>query len=1681
MTNFKWHIAAFFAIFASILAANVSPVHSATIGAQIDNIATVSFQNGFVPVTITTAPASFTVEARRTPSTIEFFRVSPNAPDGISVSLNGSFFSPSGGAVPDDFIPVGAAINTGGAVVDVSAPVTIAPAASFFTGELIIVRVLDAGQNGDPSTIETINAVVTSGTGDTVTLQLFESGPDTGEFLAYLPSIGGAATQDDPQLSVDQAFALNATYQDPFVATDISTDAAGVDPFGRLFDSVTGALINGAEVTIVDAITGNPAQVYGIDGVSAYPSTIITGGTVTDASGLVYDLEDGEFLFPIMFPGEYRLVIVPPPGFSAPSTALPASFTTLPNAPFTIIEASFGDTFILDGTGDVSFDVPLDPFSEIILTKQASTQTGAIGDFVRYAIDIQNTGEATSLNIQDQLPIGFRYQSNTARLNGLAINDPAISADGQTLTFTPGTIAAGQTSQLSYVTEIAAGTPLGDAVNTAVGVSATGIEVTNRTEVGVFIQEDLLRSRLTIVGRVAENACNIDQPWPRKIEGGKGVPGVRLYMETGAYVVSDEDGLFHFEDVEARTHVVQIDETTIPDGYTPVLCEENTRRAGSAISQFVDAQGGAVWRANFYLQNNNPAAPEDARADDKSDQSGASAYLQFDKNWLNQQAPGLEWAYPNDAALPSSKSVNLGLKHDVKTVVHLFLNGDKISGRNFSGREVDDTRTIALSRWRGVDLRDGENVFEAVIFNQQGAEIDRITKTITFVTDVTRAQYLPDQSKLAANGTTPPAIAVRLTNDAGQPVHAGRIVSIEIEPPYRAKSTGLIEDLQPLTAPLSTSSTVTVGEDGVAVIELEPTVRTGKARIRVILDDSRAEEISALLKPALRDWIVVGLAEGGGSLDRDTGSGGGSTGNARDLIGKGRIAFFAKGVVKENWLVTVAADTAKGRGDQDDELFDVIDPDARFPLYGDRSVQEFEAQSRFPVYAKVENGGFRGEFGDYDTGFSDSKLGRYSRRLSGLKADYENDRFIFSGFAAETNQDFIKDEFAADGTSGPFTLTTAPLVRNSEVITIETRDRFRPDIIRNVQPLTRFIDYDIDFVTGEIVFRLPIPGAADANSINVIVADYETFAPVTRDLTAGGRAAVKLADGRVELGGTIIHEEGRASAPGGKSNLFAVDLRVDVTDTTRLRLEYGTSQRETDGNRESGDAILAEVEHRSRNLSASAFYADTDQGFGLNQQTSAVEGIRRFGAEASYRIDSFVNPKTNQIGERFVDGRVLREENLETGASRTITEVGVRQESATTSGSLGLRRVVENLPDAEQSRTLLARATAQQRFEKIGLTVHGSRDQVISGDGNSTLFPQRTIVGLDQKILPGLSLNASHEIQNGDNASSANTIVGVSAQPWAGSNITASSDLVTQDSGRNIGATLGIDQQVQFSPKWSGAFGITRRQQLASDGVIDPVDTIVPDDALSPLEVDENFTSLFVGAGYSDAVSTGSARFEVRKSTAGQRYTSVLGAAREISEVLSFAGAARVEQENNDLTPDRRSIDARLGTAWRPRGDAKLIAFNRFDIKADTVDGEFSSWKAINNLALNAKISERTEVSLNHGFKYSAFDADGISNNGITQLVGLEGRFDVTKNIDIGLQGSALFSHNSGTAEYSFGPSIGISPLQNFWITAGWNIEGFKDDDFVAAEFTREGPYIQLRIKFDQHTAKGLLDKLSLQ
>lgn len=1652
-------------------------VPSETIGETITNVATFSYAVGDTPQqSAVTNTVEFVVLPPQDTPEIEFFRYSPNASNAITRQLNGTDYSPSG-SLAGDFEYIGDAVNTG-RIIDTSNPVPLIPAETYLAGELMVLRVDYCTANKSAKEIETLTVTVESNEGDAIVLRLYETSENSCEFWGYMPSTPKASDEYDGVMTTGGNTELTASFQDSENNVEVVVDTALVDPLNFVFDSVSGKPINGATVRLVDVTTGQDASVVGVDGFSSFPSTIVSGQSVEDDSGLVYSADAGVFRFPSLESGEYVVEVTPPEGYDFASILPPELINENTGSGYFIIDGSYGKSYNLDIDGPLRFDIPLDPESEFVVTKTADRSSADVGDFVGYSIKVQNQGSSPApVRLFDVIPRGFKYLNGTSVIDGETVDDPGVSADGRELTYSFGFISPGQSIRLNYALEIGPGAALGDAVNEALIRSDDGRILSNVARAPIRLREDLFRTRTTIVGRVAENACDGEEDWARDIEDGIGVEGVRLYVETGAYAVSDADGLFHFEGVTTGTHVVQVDEETLPRGFEMMTCEDNTRYAGTDYSKFVDVQGGGVWRANFYLRRTGELF-DDVVTEDVFNE--ATEYKQFDKSWLDAQDNSVDWVYPDTTRTPSKPFVNIGIKHPTGAKIDMQLNGNPVSVLNLMARDASSDRRTMISRWRGVDILDGRNVFIATVKDKNGSVIKTMRKEVHYVTTIARAHGVYEASELVADGRTAPEIAIRLTDESGRPVHAGRVTNIDVEAPYEffdgTKSVQFEGSDTDLISPNSSRTEIFAGHDGIAKVKLQPTLRTGKVTVNVTLDNGRIVPVYMHLEPEQRDWIIVGLAEGtvGYETVRDKAIGV-SPDKEDDVMSDGRIAFFAKGMIKGNWLMTLAVDTDKRRGDVDGDFAQEIDPNAYYTLYGDTTYQEYEAQSRYPLYVKLERREAYGLFGDFNTELNESKLSSYNRRLSGLKAEYLGEKFQVMGFAAETNQGFAKDEIAADGTSGTYTLTNTHILAQSETITIETRDRNRPDVILDRRQMVRYLDYTLDYLTGELIFRLPVD-VSDANfNPNVIVVDYETSEEVERNVTFGGRAQTQLADGQVTLGATFIQQNGSAQKSGAKENLIGVDAVAYVNDNTELRLEYSTTENVSDQDEGRKNAILAEVIHTTESLQAEAYYREEDPGFGLSQQGSNTNGLRRYGAEATYKLQEKQDEETGRRVTRSVSGTAYREDNLSTGDSRDTAEVLLTHQGSQLNVSGGLRASRDELASGVDSESLLAVGSASLSLPKHKATIRVSHEQPLNGKDDVTIYPQRTTIGLDKTIRDNIVASVRHEILDGANNSAENTVVGVTANPWNGSTLTASTDLITQDSSRRVGATIGLDQQFQITEKWTASFGARNRKVLDENG---EYVNIVGDDVISPLEVNEDFTSGYGGIAYRSEVMSASTRLEFRDSSESETLIGSLAAARELSEELSLAASVRaLKNAPKDGSANRETADVRLGAAWRPRNSDETIIFDRLDIGYEDNGQGRRRTKIVNNLAVNTMIDERWQAAFNYGVKHVEEEIAGLSFSSTNHLVGAETRFDVTKKIDLGLRGSILTDGKNHA--YSYGPSIGVSPVRNIWVSAGYNVEGYKDEDFEAAEYTREGPYIQLRLKFDQNTASDLLRRIS--
>jgi opacity protein-like surface antigen len=165
--------------------------------------------------------------------------------------------------------------------------------------------------------------------------------------------------------------------------------------------------------------------------------------------------------------------------------------------------------------------------------------------------------------------------------------------------------------------------------------------------------------------------------------------------------------------------------------------------------------------------------------------------------------------------------------------------------------------------------------------------------------------------------------------------------------------------------------------------------------------------------------------------------------------------------------------------------------------------------------------------------------------------------------------------------------------------------------------------------------------------------------------------------------------------------------------------------------------------------------------------------------------------------------------------------------------------------------------------------------------------------------------------------------------------------------------------------------------------------------------------------------------------------------------------------------------------AYRPR-KSRWTLLDRLEFNFEeqhNEDFDFDNWRIVNNLNANYKMNTKTQIALQYGAKYVKDTIDEEQYSGYTDLIGLETRYDLTQRWDIGLRGSALHSWNANQFDYSAGVSLGYNVMQNAWVSVGYNLLGFEDEDFSRGNFTAQGPFVTFRIKVDQQSVRDIVKK----
>jgi outer membrane protein OmpA-like peptidoglycan-associated protein len=922
--------------------------------------------------------------------------------------------------------------------------------------------------------------------------------------------------------------------------------------------------------------------------------------------------------------------------------------------------------------------------------------------------------------------------------------------------------------------------------------------------------------------------------------------------------------------------------------------------------------------------------------------------------------------------------------------------------------------------------------------------------------------------------------------------------------------------------------------NGVAELALQASTIPGDALVRVSSGAVAVQGEIAFL-PDLRDMLVVGIVEGAINLSKTKGPNAGDikelgfSDNLRNwektstTIGSdgieyktvaGRVALFAKGAIKGEYLLTAAVDTDKITSQK---LFRDIDPNTFYPIYGDSSVKRFDAQSASRVYVRIDKNKSYLLYGDFNSRSTDpaNKLASMSRVLTGGQFNYENTSIKVNGFAAKTANKGYVDEQPARGISGPYALARPNAIANTETIELLIRDRNQPAIVLSRKTLARFADYDFEPFSGRVLFRQPVPSVDENNNPVSIRISYEVEEFTGDKHWVGGVSAKVNISENIALGAGYAKDKDEQTP----YQIAGANVEVKLGDRTYFVAEVASSRGTnaynqnfsviTDANPlvdKKGNAARIELRHDGELFKARAYGARSDADF-QNASAGVVSGRQEAGLIASYQLNPTIELSANLLQTKDQSGGITDGASRDAAgvtASLKVNEIikvevgvnSVKEHLINGSGgalnSVGTQSTANNsLPGwgfngtglLASPATLLSNPTGAPaivdnaytsgRIKLLGkltpeASLYGEYEQAL-GDGSR----RRIALGGEYRVSDRTRLYASHEIENSltgiygltnDGTRNASTIVGVSTAvsvPFLPDGQVYGEYRTAGGVGNtDIAAVAGVRNLWQVKPGLGLSAGLERQQIVQANGT------------------QHDATAVSLAADYTaDPVNRVAGKLEYRTSDIQNQWLSTLAYTRTLSEnwsAIARDAYTRSEGVGVDLSKGiQLQNQFQMGLAYR-------------DVERGRWNGLFRVENRVNRSSLTADLKdEDTWILSVHGTYHPVRDwtfagqlaakrgsqtilNDGTYSTYSGQLASVRAIWDFTERFDASIYGS--LGRDNGQKVSGYGLELGAKVIQNLWFSLGYTKGKFADVDQFSANTSWSGWHARLRYKFDENS-----------
>jgi len=1634
------------------------------------------------------------------------------------------------------------------------------PAYAYRSGNAVNLQVRDADQNLDPLIAETVTAVLTdSKTGDTETVVLTETGPDTGIFRGGLASSLAASTANNGTLTVSANSRVTATYTDTLDAVVVSTASALIDPLGIVFNSVTGAPVAGTVVTL-----RNWNGLTNTCDLTSWP--VLPPGEVNPA---VPTGADGKYAFPLVPPGDFCFQVTPAPGYTFPSAV---ANSDLP-AGFTIGNGSRGEKFTLNvGDPPLIRDIPVDPpIGRLTIAKTASRTTAAIGDLLIYVLKLTNNGSApvNLLTVTDVMPHGLAYIAGSTRMNGAASADPQTTGK-RTFAWTVANLAPAGSVEIAYRVLVGPDSQAGTGINTATaaGLSLGKTIVSNTASVKVKITEGVFTSRGTIIGRVFldldENAL-----------AGKdsGIPDVVLYLEDGTRVVTDKRGRFSISGVSSGTHVLRLDETSLPAGAKLIPLSNRFMQDGA--SQFVDMTPGGLFKANFAVQKGTmtlkapapevrkeiqeqkitqqqdrtlvealsemissvpagqktvsasappaasgqpvqppeelktsvsaetavdqkqetketpaarpdaagtreatagktfpepdtnrtssaearPAAQEEKAADRGAGKDSAAKEAELEEK-IKTFSPALEFLNLRDQAVSARNNIRVVVKAPLDMELTLTVNGEAIDKKHIGKQIKYAPGRVVVYEFVDVRLKSGEeNVIAAEVRDPFGIVRGAKQIRVKAAGNMERIVIRSDRTEAAADGQSRIGVTVSLEDRLGNLANYSGFAAVSL-------SVG--EILEKDADPLADGHQMLI-QNGVGRFTIVSPRETGEAKIEIQANNI-SESAKIYFLPHLRPMLMVGVGEvvlghgrSSGDLDYIKSRSWFNDGAYVD----GRGAFFMKGNIFKDFLLTAAYDSNKNKTDELFRESDTrLDSEDKYPIYGDESKTGYEALSREKLYLKLEKGKSYLLYGDYRTDLTETTLAAYTRSFNGLMAEVNTERFRLRSFGTHTDQSQFVDTIPGKGISGYYYLNYNAIIEGSERVVIETRDRLQPDRVLNREVKARGSDYEVDYGQGTILFKAPVP-SHDANGNPVyVVATYESRQQGAKYYIYGGRGAYQVTDW-LQLGATGVIEENAIS----NYQLFGGDIAMKLPGKTLVKAEYVNTRGLFDINNaytaRGGDGWSVKVESRPLNrLAVTGFYRNLSEYFSNPSATDAVRGTQKFGFDAAYELQP-----TLTLRAKYLD-----EQDRINNSTHRLASVGASKEFVKTKIGAELTH--------ETSDNLTSKP-AQTPFTPGGL---------LNGVPflNAYETPDRATfakVELERELLTNLSLTLSHKQDLGGNSYFVSQ-GGLNYKLNEFNRLYLREEYAKYEQGTQTRTLIGAESTlVKNTTAYTefrladGSAGYRNQQVIGLKNkfqIIRGLNANIAGEYLSTLsgQKNPNEPDAYAAAASMDYLAredlkiTGRAehRHEIVENGTDS-YLAEVATAYKLHPDFSLLMRERyfIEKKGGDQNDTNRFL---MGLAYRPLENDRFNALGKVEYKYEKRGTAQPTYGTDSFIASAEGVYQLTQAMQVMG-KYAGKLIKDEDFSSYTDLMAARIMIDLTDRFDFGAEYRLLTSHKTNTRRHGGSVEFGCRVVDQIWLSLGYSFDRF-DEDLAGDSYHGEGPFLKVRFKFDEKTLRKL-------